>query len=667
MKLTDLLLNRFLYKNPLQDLETKDSIYDSSNVIAETPPPLASGGAAQDINTGNVYINGNQLEPGTFPTTVLDVSNWGWGQTCAFTSVDQDTVSWGGGAFKSSSGTVYTIGAGSTGNMAAKTYIYLDLLVSDTAYQITTTPGNAVGIGKVLVAVAENASAGNLATYNLNEATQIVGDNILANSINASKIVAGSITTSQLNFTPAQTSNIIATINGSTEGAITINASKININGTTTFSAGYDPTTKLPTASAGSLAYLNSIGASNVDTTIISGGKIITGLLTASNIQTGTLDASLITVNNLSASSITTGTLSGISISIGSGNNIFKADANGIYLGNATFGSAPFRVSMAGDVTASSITLTNASVGAGSSWTGNSIASAYIGNLDAAKITSGTITVGAASQPGEIQIIQSSAGGGGTTTALLDWRSSAGGTIRGKIWADSSGYMGYNAIGGNHYFYGANNQILLLQNGGRSIFYQTVGLNGVYLYGNSGSSESLYGGNVGRYEYNASTYHYFNINGNLRLRVSDAGTTMYSTDGAPVLLTNWIQVTGTAAQIGTSAARFYIYGSTVRGTSAYINDSDIRLKKEIKNSSYGLKEIKLLEPISYKLINEEYGLGTHLGFSAQSVEKLIPEVVSEDSESGFKGIAYTELIPALVKSIQELSNEVEELRKMLPK
>jgi len=40
---------------------------------------------------------------------------------------------------------------------------------------------------------------------------------------------------------------------------------------------------------AGSLAVLDAIGASNCNSTIISGGKIITGLLTASNIETGTL------------------------------------------------------------------------------------------------------------------------------------------------------------------------------------------------------------------------------------------------------------------------------------------------------------------------------------------------------------------------------------------
>ena len=53
----------------------------------------------------------------------------------------------------------------------------------------------------------------------------------------------------------------------------------------------------------------------------------------------------------------TSGTLSS-SIAIGTGNSIFKADSNGIYLGDATFASAPFRVSQAGALTASSATLT---------------------------------------------------------------------------------------------------------------------------------------------------------------------------------------------------------------------------------------------------------------------------------------------------------------------
>jgi hypothetical protein len=56
----------------------------------------------------------------------------------------------------------------------------------------------------------------------------------------------------------------------------------------------------------------------------------------------------IIFTGNLSAAG---GTFSG-EISIGSGNSIFKADLNGIYLGNSTFASAPFSVSPSGVLTA---------------------------------------------------------------------------------------------------------------------------------------------------------------------------------------------------------------------------------------------------------------------------------------------------------------------------
>lgn len=60
----------------------------------------------------------------------------------------------------------------------------------------------------------------------------------------------------------------------------------------------------------------------------------------------------------LSAASGTfTGALQGGTISIGSNDSIFKADTNGIYLGNATFASAPFRVTPAGVLTATSATI----------------------------------------------------------------------------------------------------------------------------------------------------------------------------------------------------------------------------------------------------------------------------------------------------------------------
>ena len=186
MKLSELFLNRFLYRDNSQNMETKGADFNSLDSSDTEPTPIPSGGAAQDINTSNILINGGQLEPGTFPTTVLDVSNWGWTQSCVFSSTDADTVSWGAGTFISADGTSYSIDAGSTGNMGGKTYIYLSLLSSETVYNVSSVAANSVGLGKVLIAVAENAA--DSATYNLSEASQIVGDNILANTINASKI-----------------------------------------------------------------------------------------------------------------------------------------------------------------------------------------------------------------------------------------------------------------------------------------------------------------------------------------------------------------------------------------------------------------------------------------------------------------------------------------------
>lgn len=279
MKLTELLLNRFLYKEALQNLETKDSSYNAGNVVEETPPPLASGGAAQDINISNVTINPTNLTPGIpLPPGLLDIANWGWSQTLVFSSTNLNTVIWtatppNNSFFKSSSGTTYTIASGTTGVMTDKTYIYFDLNIAPVAgvysYQITTTPGTAVGLGKVLVAVAQNAAVASPqpnATYNLSEATQIVGDNILANSINASKIITGQlIVGTNVGLGTAQDSSGVTTIIGNTVNTGYLNARAITVLGTVT---------------AGNVDALNvvagSVAAENITGTYITGKTIRT-------------------------------------------------------------------------------------------------------------------------------------------------------------------------------------------------------------------------------------------------------------------------------------------------------------------------------------------------------------------------------------------------------
>jgi len=258
-------------------------------------------------------------------------------------------------------------------------------------------------------------------------------------------------------------------------------------------------------------------------------------------VTTGYVNALGVTASYVTASiAISSPTITGGTISIGSGNSIFKADSNGIYLGNATFGSAPFRVNMSGQVTASSLTLTNASVGAGSTWGGNEIGVTYIPNLNASKITAGTITIGGTNQPSNLTIVESTSGSAGSTTSLLNWKSS-GGTLRGKMWADSSGYMGYNSIGGRHYFYTNNNEYAVFQNGAQAIFNEGISCRdsfnitagndariagGMFYFASSGTTEAIFANAGVSMEYNANTYHYWNIGGSNELKLSSTGLTL---------------------------------------------------------------------------------------------------------------------------------------------
>jgi hypothetical protein len=105
--------------------------------------------------------------------------------------------------------------------------------------------------------------------------------------------------------------------------------------------------------------------------TTIVGNTVTTAFVNALNVNAATVSASI---------SITSPTISGGSISIGSSNSIFKADSNGIYLGNATFASAPFSVSMAGLLKATSATIGGWTVNSTSIYTGTEDHSGYTAN-----------------------------------------------------------------------------------------------------------------------------------------------------------------------------------------------------------------------------------------------------------------------------------------------
>ena len=93
--------------------------------------------------------------------------------------------------------------------------------------------------------------------------------------------------------------------------------------------------------------------------------------------------------------------------------------------------------------------------------------------------------------------------------------------------------------------------------------------------------------------------------------------------------------------------------------------SDRRAKSNIRNLGYGLSEVMQLRPVSYSYNNQPNGR-KKLGLVAQEVQAVVNEAVTAGKNSEeMMSMNYTELIPVLIKAIQEQQAEIEALKKAL--
>jgi len=81
--------------------------------------------------------------------------------------------------------------------------------------------------------------------------------------------------------------------------------------------------------------------------------------------------------------------------------------------------------------------------------------------------------------------------------------------------------------------------------------------------------------------------------------------------------------------------------------------SDARLKKDVADLSYGLRDLAALRPVTFKWKDPNRGDGRHLGFLAQELQKVVPEIVDKDAKTGMLAVDYPALVPLLVKAMQE--------------
>lgn len=142
-------------------------------------------------------------------------------------------------------------------------------------------------------------------------------------------------------------------------------------------------------------------------------------------------------------------------------------------------------------------------------------------------------------------------------------------------------------------------------------------------------------------------------------------------------------VYGEALSFGPATKYAGYFDGNVTVTGIVTSASDFKLKNNLSKISNGLGVVLRLSPYSYqyeKVIGMNLPEGNHHGFIAQDVQSVLPELVikaiqpakydpiskaklSEQVE--FLSVNYIELIPYLVKAIQEQQMQIEALKSEL--
>lgn len=99
-----------------------------------------------------------------------------------------------------------------------------------------------------------------------------------------------------------------------------------------------------------------------------------------------------------------------------------------------------------------------------------------------------------------------------------------------------------------------------------------------------------------------------------------------------------------------------ITGTTFTGTS-FIYSSDRRLKTNIRDIEDPLEKVLSLKGVffDWKKTGE-----TDMGFIAQEVEKVVPEVVKTNKETSFKAVKYGNLVALVIEALKDFYHEVQD-------
>ncbi|WP_409480109.1 tail fiber domain-containing protein [Pseudobdellovibrio sp. HCB154] len=109
--------------------------------------------------------------------------------------------------------------------------------------------------------------------------------------------------------------------------------------------------------------------------------------------------------------------------------------------------------------------------------------------------------------------------------------------------------------------------------------------------------------------------------------------------------------------IGTTTPSYKLdVNGTIRGFGI-TDSSDARLKKNIMPLDFSLEKILQIEGVSYNWIDKDRSPKKQIGFIAQQLEEIYPELVETDKQ-GMKSVNYSHLVAPLVEAVKTLYNKI---------
>ena len=173
-----------------------------------------------------------------------------------------------------------------------------------------------------------------------------------------------------------------------------------------------------------------------------------------------------------------------------------------------------------------------------------------------------------------------------------------------------------------------------------------------------------------------ANYHRWFTANTERVRINASGYIYVDTDGVePSASQVGVRITGTQGQAFWNSANsgttgynhfnFYngngVVGSIVTNGSAtaFNTSSDYRLKEDLKDFD-GLNKVSKIPVYDFKWKVDD---SRSYGVMAHELQEVLPDAVSGEKDAEeMQGVDYSKIVPLLIKSIQELKAEVEDLK-----